>query len=441
MRHIGGMSAPPARRNRRAVAAWVLYDWAYGAFTTVVSTFVFATYFTRAVAPDPADGAALWAAGQAVAGAVIAVLAVPLGAVADRGGRRRAMLAGATAVMVLATLGLWFVRPVPGDVALGLGLAGVATVAFEVATVFYNAMLPELAAPGRLGRLSMLAWGAGYAGGLCCLALCLVLLVSPAVPPFGLDRAQAEPVRACAVLAGIWLALFAWPCAVFVPEAGRRRPWAVAAREGLAGLRGVLGDVGRVAPLRRFLLARLFYMDGLTTLFAFGGIYAAGQFGLDAQAVLVFGIALNVSAGLGAAGFAVLEDRVGPRACVLASLVALCGLGTAVLLLHDVRWFWVCGVSLGLFVGPAQAASRSMMAHMAPASARAAWFGLFALSGRVTAFLGPAALALVTALFHSQRAGMAVIVVLLAVGALLLARVPAPLPAAEAGAAGAGGDP
>ncbi|ODU53978.1 MAG: hypothetical protein ABS99_10185 [Acetobacteraceae bacterium SCN 69-10] len=372
--------------GRRAVAAWVLYDWAYGAFTTVVSTFVFATYFTRAVAPDPASGAALWAGGQAAAGVLIALLSVPL----------------------------------------ALGLAGLATVAFEIACVFYNAMLPGLARPARLGRLSMLAWGAGYAGGLTCLGLCLVVLVAPASPPFGLDPAQAEPVRATALLAGAWMALFAWPCVVFVPEAGRRQPWGAAVRGGLADLRGVLGDVARVAPLRRFLLARLFFMDGLTTLFAFGGIYAAGEFGLDAKQVLVFGIALNVSAGLGAAGFALIEDKIGPKACVLASLFALSVLGTALLLVHDVALFWVLGVSLGVFVGPAQAASRSMMARMAPAEARTAWFGLFALSGRVTAFLGPAALAVVTAAFHSQRAGMGVIVVFLVAGAALLARVPSP---------------
>ena len=415
---------PPA--GRRAVLSWVLYDWAYGAFTTLVATFVFATYFTQAVAPDPATGASLWAAAQAAAGVMIALLSVPLGAIADRGGRRRLMLGVATTLMVAATLGLWFVRPQPAYVPLALGLAMLATVAFEVATVFYNAMLPDLVPPTRLGRLSMLGWGAGYAGGLVALGLSLVVLINPAVPPFGLDRAQAEPVRATALLAGIWLAAFTWPCIAFVPEGGARRPWGAAARQGLAELRAVLADLVHLAPLRRFLVARLFYMDGLITLFAFGGIYAAGEFGLDARQVLLFGIALNISAGLGAAGFALIEDRIGPRACVLASLAALCVLSTAVLLVHDVTAFWVLGVALGLFVGPAQAASRSMMAHMAPPGARAAWFGLFALSGRVTAFLGPAALAIVTALFHSQRAGMAVIVVFLALGAVLLARVALP---------------
>ena len=433
------MSAPePPPATRRAIAAWVLYDWAYGAFSVVVTTFVFAAYFTQAVAPDPATGASLWAGMQAAAGLAIALLSVPLGAVADRAGRRRAMLGGASAIMAVCTLGLWFVRPRTDDMVLALVLVGVGTTAFEVATVFYNAMLPGLVSRRRLGRLSMLAWGAGYAGGLTCLGLCLVVLVFPSPPHFGLDPKQAEQVRATALLAGGWLILFGWPVAVFVPEAGRPMPWRRAISEGSAELRAVLRDAWAHRPLRRFLVARLFYMDGLTTLFAFGGIYAAGQFGLSAKEVLIFGIGLNVTAGLGVLAFAFLEDRIGAKTTILVSLACLSGLGFALLVTHDRTAFWVLGHALGLFVGPAQAASRSLMARMAPAGARAAYFGLFALSGRVTGFVGPLALSLATAVFASQRAGMAVIVVLLAGGGVLLWFVPSPRP--DAGAAGAAGD-
>lgn len=418
----------------RAIAAWVLYDWAYGAFNTVVTTFVFATYFTQKVAPDPATGASLWAGMQAVAGLAIALLSVPLGAVADRSGRRRGLLAAFSFVMALGTLLLWFVRPGPADLWLALGLVGLASVAYEIATVFYNAMLPGLVGPRRLGRLSMLAWGAGYGGGLVCLALCLLVLVLPDPAPFGLDRARAEHVRATALLAGGWLVLFGWPACVFIRDRGPRLPWRAAVADGVREWRQVLRDALAHAPLRRFLLARLLYIDGLTTLFQFGGIYAAGQFGLSASEVLVFGIGLNVTAGLGALGFAFLEDRIGAKSSVLISLAALSLLGVALLLTHDRTAFWVLGHAVGIFVGPAQAASRSMMARLAPSDARAAWFGLFALSGRVTAFLGPLALSLATAAFASQRAGMAVIVVLLALGALVLRGVPSP--AAEPRAAG-----
>jgi UMF1 family MFS transporter len=425
-----------------AVAGWVLYDWAYGAFTTVVTTFVFATYFTQAVAPDPVRGAELWAWMQAAAGVAIALLSVPLGAVADRGGRRRVMLTGSTAIMAGSTLLLWTVRPVGADMARALWLVGIGTVAFEVATVFYNAMLPGLAPARRLGRLSMLGWGAGYAGGLTCLGLCLGLLLFPKPPLFGLDAARAEPVRATALLAGVWLIAFAWPACVFVPEGTRRAGWRRALGEGMGDLRAVLAAAWHRRSLRRFLFARLLFMDGLTTLFAFGGIYAAGQFGLSAQEVLIFGIGLNVAAGVGALGFAFIEDRIGAKATVLVSLLALVGIATALLLVHGRAAFWVLGHALGLFVGPAQAASRSLLAHMAPAGGRAAYFGLFALSGRITGFIGPAALGAATAAFASQRAGMAVIVVLLAAGAAALLGVPSPpRDAGAAGAVGDGGEP
>ena len=414
--------------KRRAVVAWILYDWADSAFATVVATFVVATYFTQSVAVDPVTGAALWAGAQAVAGLLIALLAVPLGAVADRGGWRGRMLGSAIVVMALSTLALWFVRPDPAYVPLALLLVVVSTVAFEIASVFYNAMLPELARPERIGRLSMLAWGAGYAGGLACLALCLVVLVLPEPALFGLDRAQAEHIRASAVLAGLWVALFAWPAVVFIPESTSTQPWRAAVRAGMTELRSTLRAAIRDPALRRFLIARMLFMDGLITLFAFGGIYAAGEFGFSARDVLIFGIGLNVTAGIGVLGFAFIEDRIGPKATVLASLAALVALGIPLLLVRDPAWFWGLGLALGLFVGPAQAASRSLMARMAPPAARAAWFGLFALSGRVTAFLGPAALGLATAAFHSQRAGMAVIIILLAAGGLLLARLPSPPP-------------
>ena len=411
--------------SRRAVAAWVLYDFADSAFATVVATFVVATYFTQAVAAHPVTGAAQWAATQAASGLLIALLAVPMGALADRGGWRAPMLGICIAITSLCTIALWWVRPDPAYVPLALILVATATIAFEVATVFYNAMLPDLVAPTRLGRLSMIAWGVGYIGGLACLVIALLVLVMPDPAPFGLDKSQSEHIRAAAILAGLWVAAFGWPAIVFIPERQTaqpqaHQPWRTTIRASLAELRTTLRAAIRDPNLRNLLLARMLFMDGLITLFAFGGIYAAGEFNFSAQDVLLFGIGLNVTAGIGVFAFAFIEDRIGPKTTVIISLAALVALALPLLLIQDPAWFWGLGLALGLFVGPAQAASRSLMAHMAPPEARAAWFGLFALSGRVTAFLGPAALALATTAFQSQRAGMAVILIFLTAGALAL---------------------
>lgn len=413
----------------RGAVAWAFYDWANSAFPTVVSTFVIAAYFAQGVAPDPATGQAWWGWMQAAVGFIVALASPLLGAIADRAGGRRAMLALFTLLTALATAAIWFAAPDPAFALAALLAVGVASVGFELGTVFYNAMLPQVATRETMGRVSGLAWGLGYVGGLACLALALLLLVRPDPSPFGLDRAQAEHVRAVALLVAVWIIAFGSPVLVFLrdpPLAAARPRWADAARDGVAELVGILKRLPRSPDLLRFHLARLFYTDGLNMLFAFGAIFAAGAFGMTIEEILLFGIALNVTAGAGAAGFALVEDRFGSRNVVLVSLAALVVLGALLLLAEGKPAFWVLALLLGLFIGPSQAASRTLMARMAPPGEVAAHFGLFALSGRITGFVGPLVLAGVTAATASQHAGMAVILVFLAAGLAILASVAEP---------------
>ncbi|EHL97693.1 transporter, major facilitator family protein [Acetobacteraceae bacterium AT-5844] len=408
----------------RKAWAWALYDWANSAFPTVVSTFVIAAYFAQAVAPDPASGQAMWGWMQTTAGLAIALLSPVLGAVADAGGRRRIMLLLCTVVTSVFTGLIWFAEPDPSHALWALACVGVATVGFELGTVFYNSMLPQVAPPERLGRVSGLAWGLGYAGGLACLAVSLVLLVQPNPSPLGLDRENAEHVRATAVLVALWMIAFGWPVLLALPDPPPPRPgWGEAARNGLAEIGSVLRGLPRRPNMARFLIARLFYTDGLNTLFAFGAIFAAGVFGMGFEEILLFGIALNVTAGLGAAGFGLIEDRLGARQTILAALAAMIVIGTGLVVVENKALFWALALVLGIFMGPAQSASRSFMAALAPPAEVSAHFGLFALSGRITGFLGPAVLAAVTAMTGSQRMGMATVLVFLAVGAAVMLTV------------------
>jgi len=414
--------------TRRALA-WAFYDWANSAFPTVVSTFVIAAYFAQAIAPDPVTGQAYWGWMQASVGVVVGLLSPLLGAIADRGGRRRAMLLLFTLLTSAATAMIWFAEPDPAFVLVALVTVAVASIGFEFATVFYNAMLPQVATRETMGRVSGLGWGLGYLGGLACLGVALLLLVRPDPSPFGLDRGQAEHVRAVALLVAVWILAFGWPVIVFLadpPPDGGRPPWGQAIRQGVGELLGILRRLPSSPQLARFHLARLFYTDGLNMLFAFGAIFAAGAFGMTIEEILLFGIALNVTAASGAAGFALVEDRVGSRRVVALSLAALIGLGTLLLLAEGKAAFWVLALLLGLFLGPAQAASRTLMARLAPPGEVTAQFGLFALSGRVTGFLGPMVLATVTAATGSQHGGMAVILVFLGLGLAILASVAEP---------------
>jgi UMF1 family MFS transporter len=406
--------------NRREWS-WALYDWANSAFPTVITTFVIATWFTQAVAPDPVAGQAQWGWMQTAAGVAIALLSPVLGAVADAGGRRRLMLALCTVATAGFTAAIWFAQPAPDWAFYTLACVGLATVAFEIGTVFYNSMLPEVAPAERMGRVSGLAWGLGYAGGLACLVLCLFGLIRPDPGLFGFDRASGEPVRATALLVGAWVLAFGWPVLVALRDPPGPKPgWGAAARAGLREIGDVLRDLPSRPAMLRFLIARLFYTDGLNTLFAFGAIFAAGVHGLSFQQVLMFGIAMNVSAGIGAALGGLVEDRVGSRRLVLVSLLALVAIGLAIVLVESTPVFLGLALVLGLFFGPAQAASRTLMARMAPAEEVAAYFGLFALSGRITGFLGPAVLAAVTQASGSQRLGIATTTAFMALGAVLL---------------------
>jgi UMF1 family MFS transporter len=413
--------------DRRAVAAWCVYDWANSAFPAVITTFVFATYFTQAVAPDPVTGTTLWGHALAVAGFAIAILSPVLGSIADYTGRQKLWLAIFSAVTAATIGALWFVTPSPDSIPLALVGIAVATIGFEIATVFYNALLPGVAPPAYIGRVSGWAWGLGYVGGIVCLALLLVLFVQADRPLFGLDKDTAEHVRVAGPFSALWYLAFIAPLFLFVREpAVQRIPLAEAARKGVGDLLRTLATLKDHRPVAWFLLANMIYTDGLTTLFAFGGVYAAGTFGMKIDEVIVFGIALNVTAGIGAFAFAWIDDWIGAKRTIAIGLAALIAVGAGLLLVDSKAWFWGLGLLLGAFFGPVQAASRSLAARMAPPEHRAQMFGLFALSGRVTAFLGPAVLAWATHLAANQRAGMATILVFLFVGLVLLLKVPEP---------------
>lgn len=407
--------------TRRGRAAWCLYDWANSAFPTVIITFVFAAYFTEGVMGDSVAGTVLWGQAMGYSALLVAIMAPILGAIADHTGRRKPWLFMTTGFCILLSGCLWIILPDPSMAITALLLVAAANIAFELGMVFYNAMLPDIVEAKRIGQLSGWGWATGYAGGLVCLALVLVLFVQGEPAAFGLDKEAAEHVRIVGPFVAIWMALFAIPLFLFTPD----KPTGgisitTAAARGLNELAKTVVEIRRHKNIFKYLIARMLYTDGLNTLFAFGGIYAAGTFGMSFEDLIIFGIGMNVTAGLGALAFAWFDDRWGSKQVIYVSLISLTILGTAILLVTDIMWFWVFGLGLGIFIGPAQSASRSLMAHIAPENIRTEMFGLYALSGKATAFLGPLAVAGLTTAFDSQRVGMSAIVIFFVIGGLLL---------------------
>lgn len=403
------------------IVAYALYDFANSAFVTVIGTFVFSTYFAQGVAADPVTGTAQWSLTMAAAGLIIALVSPVFGAIADQSGRRMPWLGVLSLLCVVATTMLWFVRPDPADVTFALMWAAISTIVFEIAMLFYNALLPTVAPPHLMGRVSGWSWGAGYAGGLICLAVALFGLVQATPPPFGLDKSAAEPVRATALLTAIWFAVFCLPLFIFVRESSAPRvKLSDAVGKGIRQLATTLRDVRGHKNVLRFLIAAMIYSDAVHTIFTLGGVYAAATYGMDVAGVIKLGIALNVTAGLGAVLGGWLDDRFGSRRTIVWSLIALVITASAVLAAPDERSFFIAALVMSTFFGPVQAASRTLMARIAPEKERTEMFGLFALSGKVTAFLGPAAVGYVTLATGSQRLGLASVLIFLIVGLWLM---------------------
>jgi UMF1 family MFS transporter len=416
-------AAAPSRDVPKIVWSWAFYDWANSAFTTLVVTFVYSTYFTKAMAPDEVTGTAWWSRAVAVSALLTAVLAPILGAAADRAGARKRFLAVTTALCVCATTLLGFVSPSMANAGLvALTLFVIADISFESGNVLYNAFLPTIASPERIGRVSGYGWGLGYAGGLVCMGLALAGFVRPQGPWFGLSTTDGFNVRATNFLVAAWFLVFSIPLFLFVPER-RLTGVRVDPRAALRELARTMRTIRQYGEIVKFLIARLVFNDGLVTVFAFGGIYAAGTFGMSLSEVILFGVALNVTSGLGAVVFGFVDDKIGGKKTILITLVAL-SLATLLAVWAPTRlWFWIAGLLIGVFVGPNQSASRSLMARFVPDRHQAEFFGFFAFSGKATSFLGPVLLGTMTQVFDSQRAGVATVIAFFVVGGVLLATV------------------
>lgn len=417
----------PTRASTSGLIAWAMYDWANQAFGTLIHTFVFSVYFTRHIAESQTGGTAQWGTAIGLAGLSVAVLAPLLGAMADQGGRHKPWIAAFTLLCVSATALLWFAAPTPDWVWLALVLVALATVGSELALVFYNSMLPRLAERDRIGRWSGWSWGLGFTGGLVSLIVALLLFLWPAGAGPALGAEAGENARATALFVAGWYLVFALPFFFLTPDVpGSGKRMTEMARDGLRQIRTTFGEIRRYGHILRFLVARMFYIDGLATLFAFGGIYAAGTFGMSPEMVLLFGIALNVSAGIGAFGFAWVDDWIGSKATIILSLFGLIIPGALILLVESSELFWAFALALGIFIGPAQAAGRSFMARIAPEELQNQMFGFFAFSGKATAFVGPLLVAGITQWTGSQRLGMVTVVVFFAIGLAIMFTVPSP---------------
>lgn len=422
--------------TRRQVVSWGLWDWGSAAFNAVILTFVFSVYLTDAVGDDLPGGISAstwlgWSLG--IAGFVIAVTAPVSGQRYDAVGRRKWSLGILTGVTVAAMAAMYFVRDDYHYLWLGLVLLGVASVMAELAQVPYNSMLRQVSTPDDIGRVSGFGWAMGYFGGIVLLLLCYTGFIAGDGDTRGFLGVPTEGgtnIRLVALFAAVWFAVFAVPVLLAVPE----KPVArgdVARRAGFVESYRVLWrDLTELWRADRrtiwYLGASALFRDGLAGVFTFGAVLAVTVYGIGAGDVLIFGVAANVVSAVGALVAGRVDDRVGPKAVIVGSLVAMIATSIVLLVVSGPTMFWIFGLVLCLFVGPAQSSARTFLARLTPPGREGQMFGLYATTGRAVSFLAPTLFGFFVWWFGTDRAGIVGLLIVLGAGLVSLLAVRAP---------------
>ncbi|OFK67663.1 MFS transporter [Corynebacterium sp. HMSC074A09] len=426
------MTQASKRTDRLTVAAWALWDWGSAAFNAVLVTFIFSVYLTDSVGQqiDSQFTPAQWLSwSMTVAGLVIFAVTPVMGQRSDRLGTRRRALGFWSLLTFLVMASLFFIRnDAPAYFWLGLIGLAVGSVTIQFAEVNYFAQLNQVATEDRVGRVSGLGWSAGYFGGIVLLLICYFGFVSGEGGGLGLSTEGGWNVRLVALLSAAWFGLSAIPVLLRVPEiapSGERTGGLAASYRELWRTVHTLWREDRNAFA--FLFASAIFRDGLSAVFSFGAVLGVSVYGLSPGDVLIFGVAANVAAALGAVAGGLIDDHVGPKAIILTCLAILTLMAGIMFVAQGPTAFWICGLILCLCVGPAQASARGFLARVAPPGREGEMFGLYATTGRAVAWLTPFLFGVfVSLLGQGDRGGVLAIGLVLLVGALVLIPVKDP---------------
>lgn len=414
--------------RKKAWFGWCMYDWANSAFATIILSAVLPVYFASLI---PEEGAiiaifnwshhlpatALWGYIVSISMIGVALLAPYLGAWADSRRSRRhflimACLTGAIATSLLVLTG-------PGDYLLASVLFIIGNIGFATGNIFYNSFLPALAEPHQLDKLSARGFALGYIGGG--LSLLIVFILIQQYHWFGLpDRGTAT--RIGFLLTGLWWAGFALPMFRYVRESVFiHEPEPI--QHGLGSYLRTFSRIRQYPQLLRFLIAFLFYNDGIQTIIAVSAIFASVELGLSQGSILGCFLMIQFVAMPGALMFAKIAEKFGARNAVMASLVLFIAVTIYAFRMTSAGEFWMLGLVVALILGGSQAISRSMFAAMVPAKRSAEFFGFYAVSGKFASIFGPLVFAVISDLTGSARLSILALSGFFIVGIVILATV------------------
>ncbi len=404
----------------KKILNFALYDFANSAFTTIVITFIFSTYFAKQIAPNPILGQSYWGWAIGTTGILVAITGPILGSIADKKNYTEFFIKLFTIMCISLTALLWFSKPSEKYLLFTLIIVASANFFYELSLIFYNSILKRIAEPSDLGKSSGFSFALGYIGGILILIICIKIFIDNNVLPFGLSKENSENIRATSIVVAIWYLVFSIPFIFSLKKKINNK--IEVPSNNIKKIKDLIWNNG-LNNLGKFLIARMLYADGLNAIIVMGGIFAVGVFKLEIKDLLVLSILMNITAFLGAIIGGYANDKFTSKSVIIFSLLGLIFSSTIILIIKTQLLFLVFAAINGFFIGPIQSASRVFITKSIDENNQASGFGLFALSGKLTSFIGPLLVSTITYISNSQRIGFSSAIILLLIGLLILLKV------------------
>ena len=400
---------------------FALYDFANSAFTTIIITFIFATYFATQIAPNPILGQSYWGWTIGTTGFLVAIIGPIAGSFADKKNKIVFFIRCFSLLCILFTSLLWFSKPSESYLLYTLAIVGIANLFYELSLIFYNSLLKNISTNKNLGKSSGFGFALGYIGGIVILLISIKLFIDTDNLPFGLNKEQSQNIRAIALLVSIWFLIFATPFLFFVIKENKKKI-TKSTSSYFTNIKKLVWNK-KLNVLGKFLIARMLYADGLNAIIVMGGIFAVGVFDLEIKDLLKLSVLMNITAFIGAFVGGIANDKYGSKIVIIFSLTGLIFSSIAILFTFSASTFFFLAAINGLFIGPIQSASRVVITSILNKNNQGKGFGLFATSGKLTSFLGPLLVSTVTFLTDSQRIGFSAAIILLLAGLIILLNI------------------
>ena len=404
----------------KKILNFALYDFANSAFTTIIITFIFSTYFAKQIAPNPVLGQSYWGWAIGVTGILVAISGPLIGRYADKKNCAELFIKIFTIICIILTSLLWFSKPSEKYLIYTLIIVALANFFYELSLIFYNSILKRISNSKNLGKSSGFAFAFGYIGGILVLIVCIKIFIDNDALPLGLSKENSENIRATAILVALWYLIFSIPFLISLKKKIKNKTEISVSH--IKKIKELVWNKG-LNNLGKFLLARMLYADGLNAIIIMGGIFAVGVFNLEIKDLLILSILMNVTAFIGAIVGGYANDKFSSKSVIIFSLLGLIISSSIILFVKSQLFFLIFAAINGFFIGPIQSASRVFITRSIDENNQASGFGLFALSGKLTSFIGPLLVSTITYISSSQRIGFSSAIILLLIGLLILLKV------------------